>query len=340
MKTERGIVMKKIIREGRVAALILAALCFMAGSAERAYAVLETVKVGPSAKASSPAGTKFRECPHCPEMIVIPAGTFTMGTPDTEQGRDPNEGPQHAVTIPKAFAVGVFHITVDQYAAFVKATHYPKGDGCSVFGGTQVATKSAERDWSSPDFPQTGRNPVVCVSWDDAKAYLKWLNGSLKGAKPDASGPYRLLTEAEWEYSARAGTKTRYFWGDDQNEACKYANGADISGKKANPVWVVPDCDDGYVSTAPEGTFKPNAFGLHDIVGNAWQWVEDCFHEDYLGAPTDGSAQLSAPCEWRSARGGSWRYDPVRGIRSGSRGHDPEFMRYNSLGFRVARTLD
>jgi formylglycine-generating enzyme required for sulfatase activity len=286
-------------------------------------------------------------------MIVIPAGSFTMGTPDTETGRDKNEGPQHLVTIARPFAVGVFHVTRDEYAAFVKETGYPKGsppvetdivdgvkaepNGCYVFNGGQVAIHDAKRGWDSPGFPQTGRDPAVCVSWIDAHAYLKWLNGKIKHGSGD--GPYRLLTEAEWEYAARAGTTTRYFWGDDQNQACRYANGADISGKKANPVWVVPDCDDGYAETAPEGTFLPNAFGLHDIVGNAWQWVEDCFHEDYIGAPADGSAQLNPPCDWHSARGGSWRYDPVRGIRSGSRGHDPIFMHYNSLGFRVARTL-
>ena len=161
--------------------------------------------------------------------------------------------------------------------------------------------KQAGGSWRDPRFPakQSGEHPVVCVSWDDAQAYIAWLN------KRVGKDVYRLPTEAEWEFAARGGTTSKYFWGEDRAEARKYASAADLSGKKANPKWDVPNCDDGYVATAPVASFKPNPYGLYDIVGNAWQWTQDCWHTSYEGAPADGSAWMDADtCKQHASRGG------------------------------------
>jgi formylglycine-generating enzyme required for sulfatase activity len=222
----------------------------------------------------------FKECEKCPEMLVVPAGSFTMGAPDTEHVLHRRvEGPQHKVVISKPFAVGKFHITVDQFAAFVKDTGYDAESKCSAAflgGGVEVPSGSSI---INPGFPQTGSHPAVCLNWDDAKLYVAWL--SKKTGKP-----YRLLTEAEWEYAARAGTSTIYFFGNDADDICRYGNGDSRTV-----------CSDGYAYTAPVGIFLPNDFGLYDMHGNAWQWVEDCWHRNYQGAPVDGSAWASVDCE-------------------------------------------
>jgi formylglycine-generating enzyme required for sulfatase activity len=262
----------------------------------------------------------FRECDGCPEMVVIPAGSFTMGSPGSEKERLDFEGPQHIVTIRTPFAVGKLHVTVEQYAAFVRDTGYEKSRSCR---------------WSNPGFAQDGSHPVVCVAWDDAKAYAAWL--AKKTGKP-----YRLLSEAEWEFAARgrtsSGTYPRFWFGDDENDLCKYGNFADQKYNASSKYGKTSaSCDDGYEQTSPAGHFLPNAFGLYDMFGNAYQWVEDCWHKDYKGTPADGSAWTPAGCgTGRVVRGGSWWAGPAY-VRAASR------MAYTAevihVGFRLARTL-
>ncbi len=256
----------------------------------------------------------FQECENCPEMVVVPAGAFTMGSPASEKDRRDDEGPSHTVTISKPFAVGKLHVTVDQFAAFVKDRQHKSGAGCS---------------WRSPGFVQKGSHPVVCVTWDDALAYVNWL--AKKTGKP-----YRLLSEAEWEYAARGrtspGTYPRFWFGNDEKELCDYGNFADQKyGLKNAP------CDDGYERTSPAGNYAPNAFGLYDMLGNAWQWTADCPHPSYSGAPADGAAWATGTCiRGRVVRGSAWG-DVPRDVRVANR--------YSSsagdsgIGFRIARTL-
>ena len=179
--------------------------------------------------------------------------------------------------------------------------------------------------------------PVACIRWSDAKSYVSWLAGRT-GKK------YRLLTEAEWEYAARAGTQGAYTWGDDKSASCQFANLHDQSaGKLAEskgiklPYGPAP-CDDGYTGVAPVGRLAPNAFGLHDMIGNVWEWVEDCYEMPYGATPIDGSAQLAKGCDRRGSRGGSWRTDYPR-QRPAFRGRDPEALTSQIFGTRIARDL-
>ncbi len=253
----------------------------------------------------------FRECENCPEIVVVPAGAFTMGSPKSEQGRSDNEGPQHVVTISKPFAVGKLHVTVDQFAAFVQETGYDGSRSCS---------------WRSPGFAQEGSHPVVCVSWADASAYVDWLANK-------THKPYRLLSEAEWEYAARgrtsAGAYPRFWFAGNDKDLCRYGNFYDQA--KDAP------CNDGYDRTSPAGHYEPNTFGLYDMFGNAWQWTADCWHFNYNVAPGDGSAWTTR-CQdgGHVIRGGSWYHDERSG-RAAARWSDSAQMFY--IGFRLARTL-
>jgi formylglycine-generating enzyme required for sulfatase activity len=239
----------------------------------------------------------FRECANaCPEMIVIPAGEFLMGSPVTEQDRYGDEGPQHKVVIGKPFAVSKFVVTFADW------------DACAAVGGCPQASDST--------FGR-GTRPVINVTWDEAKQYVDWF-ARMTGR------PYRLLTEAEWEYAARAGTTTAYSWGDEVG-----VNNANCNG--CGSMW-------DNRQTAPVGSFKPNAFGLYDMHGNVWEWVEDCYHIDYADAPTDGSSWTAGDCSRRLRRGGAWGYIP-RILRSADRGGDSPVNRSAFVGFRIARTL-
>jgi formylglycine-generating enzyme required for sulfatase activity/class 3 adenylate cyclase len=258
----------------------------------------------------------FKECTHCPQMIVLPAGRFTMGSPTEEPGRKADEGPQHDVAIASPFAVGTFGVTRDEFAAFVTDTGYETGSKCIIWLGPSGSEKEGF-SWRNPGFGQTGSHPVVCVSWSDAQSYVNWLNK--KTAKH-----YHLLSESEWEYAARAGSTTTYYWGDEIGK-----NNASCSG--CGSQW-----DNN--GTAPVGSFKANAFGLYDMAGNVWAWTEDCHHDGYTGAPADGSPWTSGDCSLRGLRGGSWNWNPV-GLRSAKRlGLDAGRRAYD-LGFRVGRTL-
>jgi formylglycine-generating enzyme required for sulfatase activity len=304
--------------------------------------VIVLVALASGASAQAP-GTSFRDCADCPEMVVVPAGTFTMGVPAGEEEREGlperfsgRSTPQTRVSINSAFAMGRSHMTRGEFASFVRATNYQSA-GCYTF----VADRdpqwqlNATANWSSPGFAQSDQHPVVCVSWDDAQAYVRWLSSR-------TGRWYRLPSEAEWEYAARAGTTTARFWGDAPEEACAYANVSDLTAAEALNLARTPDsihvCRDGHVYTAPVASFRPNQFNLYDMLGNAWEWVEDCWNANYAGRPTDQSAWLAGNCSGRVARGGSWRYPP-RSVRAGLRGWRPSDDRSYFAGFRVARTL-
>jgi formylglycine-generating enzyme required for sulfatase activity len=245
----------------------------------------------------------FRECiKDCPAMIVIPAGSFTMGSPESEMGRLPREGPQHDVKIAKRFAVSRFEVTWDDW------------DACVNYG--DCANNISDSIWGH------GARPVINVTWEEAKQYVAWLSGM-------TGQTYRLLTEAEWEYAARAGTSTAYPWGDEIGNGNANCNGC---GSK----WADDE------KTAPVGQFPANAFGLHDMNGNVWEWVEDCYQSNYNGAPTDGLAFIFPDCPNRVVRGGSWSWwqNSTQSARSASRdNYATKNTRRSFVGFRVARTL-
>jgi formylglycine-generating enzyme required for sulfatase activity len=273
----------------------------------------------------------FKECPVCPEMVVIPSGNFPMGSPPTEDRRSDDEGPQHRVTIAAPFAVGRFEITVDQFAAFLQEAGHDAGSKCFT-NETNKWEEQSGRSWRSPGFAQNGSHPVACINWHDAKAYVDWL--SRKTGKI-----YRLLSEAEWEYTARAGSVTRFHFGDRSDGICKFGNGVDQTAKGSHPSWtVVSLCSDSHVYTAPVGSFTANDFGMHDMHGNVWEWVEDCWNESYRGAPMDGSVWASGNCGQRVLRGGSWTNNP-NDLRTAFRNRYSAEDRYNNAGIRVARTL-
>lgn len=275
-------------------------------------------------------GAEFQDCSDCPKMVVIPAGSFLMGSPDSEASRDSDEGPQRKVTIPRAFAVGKFEVTVDQFAAFVRETGRDMGSRCSVWSKSKrIWQIRSGRNYRSPGYSQTGSHPAACVDWQDAKSYVSWL--ARKTGKP-----YRLLTEAEWEYATRAGTTTRFHFGAREKDLCAYANGADRS---TSFDWRNKSCSDGVGdTTAAVGTFKANAFGLHDLLGNVWEWVEDCWNQNYPGTPTDSSYLTTGNCNLRVLRGGSWNNGPGN-LRSADRYGGDIVSPVNDTGFRVARTL-
>ena len=275
-------------------------------------------------------GDAFRDCPSCPEMVVIPAGEFLMGSPASEEGRYDDEGPQHPVAV-SLFALGRYEVTRSEYAEFVTATGRGSGDQCfEQWTGLQ----NAARSWRAPGFAQGGGHPVVCVSWYDAQAYAVWLS-------EETGESYRLPSESEWEYAARGGTTTSRYWGDSSFSQCGYANGADAAAKSRFNGWPVAGCDDGAIWTAWAGSYGVNDLGLFDMLGNVLEWVEDCWHEDYRGGPADGRAwTVGGDCGRRGLRGGSW-IDPPRNLRSaGFRDWSPPSGRGVDAGFRVARTLD
>ncbi len=269
----------------------------------------------------------FRDCQDCPEMVVIPAGKFTMGSSESDKswaashGGDlesmADESPQHLVSL-RSFALGKYDVTRGEYAAFARETQYPAGDGCGRDSFT--LKKQAGVSWQNPGFSQTERDPVVCVSWLDARAYVSWLNGKVRRAA-SSDEPYRLPSESEWEYAARAGTTTRFWWGDDggANDHAWYKGN---SGGQTHPV----------------GSKPSNPFGLYDIVGNVWQWTEDCYADSYANTPRDGSAQEGGNTCLRVDRGSSWLY-PAWLLRSSTRERNHADYRDTIMGFRLARTL-
>jgi formylglycine-generating enzyme required for sulfatase activity len=287
---------------------------------------------------------RFRDCPACPEMVFIPEGAFTMGSlePERDQAiRDHLEASStrdeepHEVRI-RRFAMSAYEVTRDQFARFLLDTGYAPDRECRIHLGLAPVPQEG-RSWADPGFPQTGDHPVLCVNWYDAVAYTEWL--SKKSGKK-----YRLPSESEWEYAARAGSTTVRYWGDSMELACAHGNVRDASYAKAVPTPAgigAAECDDGFAKTAPVGSFKPNAFGLYDVLGNAWEWTADCYHNTYVGAPADGSA-WTLPlinCVRRVSRGGGWS-SVAGGQRVANRGKPSENTRVNFTGFRVAREAE
>ena len=256
------------------------------------------------------AGTVLKDCEQCPELVVIPAGPFTMGATPGEQGADDDEGPPHAVTVATSFALGKYEVTFDEWEACV---------------ADKACERTPDEGWGR------GKRPVLHVNYEQAVGYTKWL--STRTGKV-----YRLPSEAEWEYAARAGSDQASPWGADAARACEFANVYDESSKvKYRFGWPNFRCDDRNVETAVVGGYAPNAFGLHDMLGNVWEWVADCYRS-YDGAPTDGRAVTLDGCKKRISRGGSWNVFPVWIRVSYRYGLEPQ-LRSNNLGLRVLREL-
>jgi sulfatase modifying factor 1 len=279
-------------------------------------------------------GDSFSDCDTCPMMTVLPAGNFVMGSPPEAQNQIEAETPVHLVALPRRFAVGRFEVTNSQYAQFLSAMLRE-----GRFDQRYVTTD--RDDHNSPllfrlryYLVASGfeNHPVTGVSWPGAKAYVQWLS-TLTGNR------YRLLTEAEWEYAARAGTQTKYYFGEDILKICEYGNIPDYSRLQKQQDWVVVRCTDGYSETAVVGKFKPNSFGLYDMLGNVWEWVEDCWHSGYYSAPSNGDPWTSGgECAKRVVRGGSFDMFHLSGsaARLASEAND----RVKSIGFRVAREIE
>ncbi len=296
-----------------------------------ALAVTATVARADDATLSVDAGAIFKDCADCPELVVIPPGDFVMGY-DGGVAEDRYEGPPHPVTIGYAFAIGRMEISNAQFGAFVEDTGYEPGTDCRMWDGTGVSHIPG-KDWRDPGYgrPPAANEPAACISWYDAKAYVGWL------AKQTGQ-PYRLPTEAEWEYVARGGSQTDYAWGNDPDAGCFMANYYDESAAGQRP-WDPVGCDDGHAIVAPIGSLQPNPFGLYDIIGNVWEWVEDCYIMPYGVQPTDGSDhQVDGACERRGVRGGAW-HSRATWQRPSFRGRDTEDFVTQVFGIRVARDL-
>lgn len=281
------------------------------------------------------AGVRFRECSHCPEMVVIPPGRFIAqvrkpleGRPDFAQ--DPNVPPTARETeVSAAFAMAAYDVTRAEYAEFVRETDRPTRKGCYVWQGDEWINDKT-KSWRHPGFAQTDRDPVVCVSWEDAEAYVRWLNGKARGAPSANDGPYRLPTWQEAQYAAAAGATTQYNWGDQPSrERANY--GAD----QCNPCRPLKEGADRWLYTSPVGSFPANRLGLYDMAGNAWQWTSSCW-TDVL-APSEPGPGTNL-CRWGVLFGGSWLDDGVY-LRLAEYGANDRENRNNSMGFRVARDL-
>ena len=267
----------------------------------------ETYADTPGHGAATPArraGDTFQDCGTCPQMVVVPAGSFMMGSPSHEEARRASEVPVHQVTIAQPFAVGVYEVTFAEWEACAS------GGGCGH--------RPDDEGWGR------GQRPVIHVNWDDAQAYVRWLS-------QQTGESYRLLSEAEWEYAARAGTTTPFHFGESispsqANYDGDYTYGGGGRGQDRQ-------------QTVPVGSFGPNPFGLHDVHGNVWEWVQDCWNENYNGAPSDGRAWEVGDCSRRVLRGGSWYYEP-RVLRSANRFRNTADIRsFNYYGCRIARSL-
>jgi len=286
-------------------------------------------------------GDTFRDCPDCPEMVVLPAGNFLMGLSTDEAKRDAKQEsftykivdswrwsktvmPQHPVKIQRPFALGKYPVTRGEFAAFVRETGYSANQPCFIAGG-RYGGFSSEADWRHPGFDQSDRDPVVCVSWDEARAYVDWINKKLAQANPVLlNGWYYLPSEAEWEYAARAGTRTTRWWGNA------------IGSNKAVCLHCGTPWD--HQQPAPVGLYGANSFHLYDMLGNVWQWTKDCWNLNYAGAPADGGAWLVGNCAQRVLRGGSWRSAPEY-LTSTARLFDNAHDHYDLAGFRVSKEI-
>ena len=294
-----GLVLARPRRAGATACITIAfALLLLPGRAALGSGTDASKEAAPGSEAAAyEPGAVIRDCDECPELVVVPAGAFRMG--DLTGGGDADEGPVRTVTLPRAFALARYETTFAEWDACVAAGACRRG----------VSDIGLGRD----------RRPVILVTWRDAQDYARWLSGL-------AGEPYRLPSEAEWEYAARAGSGTRFPWGDEVGRG--HAN-----CEECGTPW-----DD--ATTSPVGSFPANAFGVHDMVGNVYEWVADCGRDSYAGAPSDGSVQEpgDGACVWRMMRGGSWCSLP-RASRPANRVRVPDVFHDIHVGFRVARSL-
>ena len=287
----------------------------------------------------------FQDCPDCPRMIALPDGSSVIGSPADEPERHQTEPLQHTERI-AAFAVSETEVTRGQFAAFVADTKREMPVGCYTHGDGMDTTSDldAAASWRAPRFEQSDDHPVVCVTWEDASDYAAWLSRK-------TGQTYRLPSDAEWEYAARAGTTSAYFWGADADRGCDWMNGGDPSLSRALPLWPravardkaagVPgarmlECDDGSAFTSAARHYKPNAFGIYDVAGNVWEWVDAC--REYAPSTDGGTAGSSSDrCSLRGVRGGSWDDWPLE-LRSADRHKTAPDTRRNDVGFRIARS--
>jgi len=275
------------------------------------YPIVLVALLGSPALALEP-GDEFRDCAVCPVMVVLPAGSFVMGSPESEAERSDNEGPRHQVTIGAPIAVGKYEVTFEQWDACVDA------GGCD---GHRASDNGLGRE----------NRAVFNVSWLHARSYVDWLTRS-------TGEEYRLPSEAEWEYAARAGTTEARYWGNSADDACKFANAADLTTQGISPEFEAANCSDGSVFAERSGSFAPNDFALHDMLGNVFEAVEDCWNDSYRGAPQDGTAWREGDCSRHALRGGSWGSKPSS-VRSAYRGSATASSASFVAGFRVARSI-
>jgi formylglycine-generating enzyme required for sulfatase activity len=304
-----------------------------------ALAALLLAAAGAAAQPPEP----FRDCAECPEMVLLPGGTFNMGVLPNEEEREgvPEDvrgrsSPQVRVTIAPGLAMATRAVTRGDFAAYVADTGLEPGASCWTFVNNGATYEYVERQglsWRNPGFPQGDDHPVVCVSWEDASNYAAWVTRR-------ARRRYRLPSEAEWEYAARAGTSTSRYWGETTTNACQFANVADLTLATALNLDRRPQftfrCTDRHVFTAPVGSFRPNAFGLYDMLGNVWQWTQDCLNPNLDGQLSDGTARTTGDCVTRAMRGGSWSHLPWY-VRAGNRVRGNATDRFAFAGLRVVR---
>lgn len=292
-----------------------------------------------AAEQMRPAGTVFRSCDDCPEMVVVPAGAFVMGTPGAAAaaGAARAEADPVAVRIPRAFAIGRHEVTRAQYAKFIADSGHEPQPGCGnwdpALGRLNDDPRRGWRDPATPALPLPD-HPVTCVAFADAQAYVQWL-------ARETGARYRLPSEAEWEYAARGGSAALRPWGDEAAAGCLHANSYDVTADLQYRLgWMPAGCRDGHADLAVVGQFRANAFGLHDAIGNVREWVQDCATGSYVGRPADARAwEWLGGCGQRVLRGGSWR-TPPDAARSAHRDCAPAAERSDDAGFRVALDLE
>jgi formylglycine-generating enzyme required for sulfatase activity len=312
----------------------------------RTAAVLAALSLAaqPALSQEPPPAAAARDCETCPALALVPPGQFMLGSaPDApELDAATGESPAVELSFSRPFLVSKREITVGEFRRFVAATGARFAPGCRVWSGGQWV-QDHDRGWQDPGFAGAPRDdePVVCVSWDDARAYAEWLSA-------ESGKRYRLPSEAEWEYVARGGTSFPRYWGEhDSREdlalslACDNANVYDVSAVDALRLpWPNARCSDGAPALGPVAQYKPNAFGVYDIIGNAREWVMDCYTASYAGRPPDARAWTwQGGCELKGVRGGSWASRP-RDARAPARGAEPTGHRQSDLGFRVARDYE
>lgn len=284
--------------------------------------------------AQSP-GEIFTDCDACPDMVVVPSGTAMLGAEPHEANKKAGDIPLRSVVISYNLAVAKTEVTRAQFRAFIEDSGYQVVEtGCNTWANNRILGFVKNHRWDNPGYPQTEQHPVVCVSHDDAQAYATWL-------AEKAGKPYRLPSSTEFEYATRAGTRGPWFWGTANADACEYANVADNVFRRNFQYAPVFNCDDGYEYTAPAASYTANPWGLHDMLGNAWEWTADCLHRDMAKIPTDGRPWLEADdgeCDRRVPRGGSW-VSGTDWVRAAAQAADGATYHSQLLGFRVALTV-